>query len=285
MTRRQARAARAAELGAGQGMPPVVSDADVISLRRNTIGTQVRSVLRKEIISGRLPPRTMLSEQDLGSRFGVSRTPIREALIKLSEEGLVEIYPQYGSFVAPIKLSDVFDSQFTREALECAAVEKAVGRIAADGAKNLQRTLDRQRAAIRIEDQQEFFRADEDMHACIMDIAGHGSAWHYVENAKAQMDRVRFLSMAIPRKLSLVLAEHVAIVDSLVAQNRTDAVGAMRAHLQGIFRSVEILAEQKNNYFVERINGPKSLPSRVTPPGPDGAARRRPRTTVKSRVK
>ena len=79
----------------------------------------------------------MLSEQELSQRFGVSRTPVREALIKLAEENLVETYPQYGSFVAPIKLRDVFDSQFVREALECAAIERAVERIDAAQAKAL----------------------------------------------------------------------------------------------------------------------------------------------------
>lgn len=282
MDRLQTRAARI-EVGAGR---PGNVEPGIVPLRRETIGTQVRSVLRREIISGMLAPRTMLSEQELGLRFGVSRTPIREALIKLSEEGLVEVYPQYGSFVAPIKLSDVFDSQFAREALECAAVEKAVEKIDGDRAKELNRTLDRQRAAIRSQEPQDFFRADEDMHACIMAIAGHGSAWHYVENAKAQMDRVRFLSMGLPRKQSLVLAEHVAVVDNLVARNRAGAVEAMRVHLRGIFRSIEMIAEQKNNYFVEDGNGKTPLPPRTIPSEPASlAARRRPRTSTKSRVK
>src|SRR5271169_376782 len=78
------------------------SGADVAPMRRQTIAAQVRALLRRDIIAGRLLPRAMLSEQELAQRFGVSRTPIREALIKLAGENLVEIYPQYGSFVAPI---------------------------------------------------------------------------------------------------------------------------------------------------------------------------------------
>src|SRR5579871_5851370 len=92
--------------------------AEVLPMRRQTIAGQVRAVLRRDIIAGRLLPRAMLSEQELSQRFGVSRTPIREALIKLAEENLIEIYPQYGSFVAPIKLREVFDAQFVRESLE-----------------------------------------------------------------------------------------------------------------------------------------------------------------------
>jgi DNA-binding GntR family transcriptional regulator len=254
--------------------------ADIVPLRRNTIGTQIRSVLRREIIAGHLPPRTMLSEQELSARFGVSRTPIREALIKLSEENLVEIYPQYGSFVAPITLRDVFDSQFTREALECAAVEKAAGKIDDIQGKQLKRILDRQRALLRRGEQEDFFRADEDMHALIMTVAGHGSAWQYVENAKAQMDRVRYLAMSIPRKRSLVFEEHLAIANSLLARDKAGAVEAMRAHLRGIFRSIEILTAEKDNYFTDEAAG--KAPSR-TALGKPGASRRQPRTSTKSK--
>ncbi len=228
---------------AGEGAP--------ISLRRNTIAAQIHALLRRDIVAGRLLPRATLAEQELAGRFGVSRTPIREAMIKLSEEGLVEIFPQYGSFVAPIKLAEVFDAQFARESLECAAVEKAVARIEAADDKALKALIARQRLLLRAGDQDGFFRADEDLHALILRIAGHASAWHIVENTKAQMDRVRYLAMTIPRKQSLVVAEHAAVVDNLLARDRRGAVEAMRVHLRGIFRTIEILSREKHDYFAQ----------------------------------
>jgi DNA-binding GntR family transcriptional regulator len=280
MDRVQARAKKS-EAASARPLAALPARADTLALRRNTIGTQIRSVLRREIIAGHLPPRTMLSEQDLSTRFGVSRTPIREALIKLSEENLVEIYPQYGSFVAPITLRDVFDSQFAREALECAAAEKAANRIDDIQSKQLKRVLDRQRALLRRGKQEEFFRADENLHALIMTIAGHASAWHHVENAKAQMDRVRYLAMSIPRKRSLVFEEHLAIADNLLTRNAAGAVEAMRAHLRGIFRSIEILTAEKNGYFTDEAAG--KAPSRTLPGQTPG--RRRSRTSAKINVK
>lgn len=222
-----------------------------VPFRRHTMADQVHSLLRREIVIGHLLPRTMLSEQELSQRFGVSRTPVREALIKLAEETLVEIYPQYGSFVAPIKLAEVFDSQFVRESLECSAIERAVERLNKAQAASLSAILQRQRALHRAGDPEGFFAADEAMHALIMEIAGHANAWRQVENAKAQMDRVRLLSSRNVVKRPRVIGEHALIVDRLLHRDREGAIAAMRTHLRGIFRSVEILRASHGDYFAD----------------------------------
>jgi GntR family transcriptional regulator, rspAB operon transcriptional repressor len=254
------------------------TDRDVLlPMRRQTIAAQIRAILRREIIKGQLLPRSLLSEQELSQRFGVSRTPVREALIKLSEENLVETYPQYGTFVAPIKLRDVFDSQFVREALECAAIERAIEKIDAAQAKALTSMVDRQRALHRANDSDGFFEADERMHALIMEIAGHPQAWRQVENAKAQMDRVRRLTFRIPKKLSSVIAEHKAIVERLIDRDEDGAIEAMRVHLRGLFRSVEILKKENASYFADDAAlvptpPPRGKASGSRQPRRDGAA-------------
>ena len=86
--------------------------------RRDSVASQVYRLLRTEIVELQLAPRTRLSEKDLALRLGVSRSPVREALLKLSDEGLVWIRPQSGTAVAPISISEVNDGQFVREALE-----------------------------------------------------------------------------------------------------------------------------------------------------------------------
>lgn len=250
MGRRLARAACANEC---TDMPSAAarSASAPISFRRNTIGAQIHAVLRNDIVGGRLAPRTMLSEQEIAAGFGVSRTPVREAMIKLAEEGLVEIFPQYGSFVAPIKLRDVFASQFAREALECAAVERAIERMDKLYDAQLEAEIERQRSLLEPRDRDAFFRADEDLHILILTIADQGTAWHFVESAKLQMDRVRHIAITLPRKQASILAEHEAVVDRLLARDCRGAVEAMRVHLRGIFRTVAKLKDEKTNYFID----------------------------------
>ena len=226
-----------------------------VAERRQTIAQQAYQFLRREIIDGRLPPRSPLSEQDVSQQLGVSRTPVREALIKLGEEGLIDIYPQFGTFVAPIKLAEVFNSQFVREALECAALERAVERISDAQATSLKLILDAQRRHQRAGERDAFFAADERMHQYLMEVAGHTAVWSLVENAKAQMDRVRHLSMRNELKLSSVIQEHGAIIDGVVRRDRDGALAALRSHLRGLFRSVEILQAENRQYFAEEGEG------------------------------
>ena len=241
-------------------------------MRRNTIAEQIHAVLRRDIICGRLSPRAGLTEQELVHRFRVSRTPIREAMIKLADEGLVEIFPQYGSFVGPIKLAEVLDSQFVRETLECAAVEKAVAQMDSRQADELKALLDRQRALQRSGDDEGFFRADEAMHAHIFSVAGHPTAWQFVAGAKAQMDRVRYLAITILRKQPSVVAQHALIIDRLCARDRDGAVAAMRTHMRGILKTIEILRGEKHDYFAEAGGNPQPRREAL-----DQAARKRPR--------
>jgi DNA-binding GntR family transcriptional regulator len=234
-----------------------------VAERRVTIAQQAYQFLRREIIDAKLLPRAPLSEQELSERLGVSRTPIREALIKLADEGLVDIYPQFGSFVAPIKLSEVFDSQFVRESLECAAIERAVENLTAAQAATLRAIMDTQRKAQRSGDAPSFFEADERMHAYLMEIAGRPEVWHVVENAKAQMDRVRHLSMRNSIKTASVVNEHGAIIEGVLRRDKAAAQEALRVHLRGVFRSVENLANENPKYFAEEGEGPPRRAARA----------------------
>src|SRR5882724_13196639 len=96
---------------------------------RASIADQVFHTLRSSIVTMRLMPATALSEQEIADRLKVSRQPVREAFIKLSETGLVRVLPQRGTFVVKISAKAVTDARFVREAVECAIARRAAGRI------------------------------------------------------------------------------------------------------------------------------------------------------------
>ncbi|MDU2925697.1 GntR family transcriptional regulator, partial [Bradyrhizobium sp.] len=108
------------------------------------LADQVYERLLDDIVSGALPPGTPMAELDLCERLGVSRTPVREALIKLADVDLVRIYPQSGSVVAPVSREAFGEAQFIREHLECALVAEAVRYMDATSLRELNERLEAQ---------------------------------------------------------------------------------------------------------------------------------------------
>src|SRR3954452_4333802 len=146
-------------------------DLPVIS-RRKGLAEQVADALRLQIISGRLAPGARIVEADLAADLGISRTPVREALSRLAEEQLIEVMPQFGSFVAPISFEAVSEAQFIREHLECALIRETAEKIDESGLSGLRDLLDRQRRAAARNDAAEFYELDEAMHARFAELAG-----------------------------------------------------------------------------------------------------------------
>jgi DNA-binding GntR family transcriptional regulator len=213
------------------------------------IARQVARALRHAIVTMRIRPGEMLSEQDIATRFGVSRQPVREAFIKLSEAGLVRVLPQRGTLVVKISLAAVEDARFIREAVECAVAREAASRADAGVAASLAESLARQRRAARAKDLEGFFALDEEFHRLLAEGAGRPSAWRIVEDVKPQMDRMRFLSMPDATPLRVLVAQHAAIVEAVRTGKPDAAEAAMRAHLTEILRSLPRLAGEHPELF------------------------------------
>ncbi|MDR3438288.1 GntR family transcriptional regulator [Telmatospirillum sp.] len=210
--------------------------------RRNSrLASQVFTTLREDIVRGVLPPNAPLSELDLCDRLQVSRTPVREALIKLAEEGLVKIYPQFGSFVAPISLEAVAVGQYIREHLECALISDAARRMDADAIRRIQDSMEAQAKAVEDGDAEEFYSLDNKFHAMIAEFGGNPKVWNVISQTKTQFDRVRYLSVQEPGRNGKLLEQHKEIADNLIAGDGVKAKAALRRHLREVFTTVEKL--------------------------------------------
>jgi DNA-binding GntR family transcriptional regulator len=222
--------------------------------RGATIAMQIYKHLREKIVTGEYPPLRSLSETELATLFNVSRTPVREAFGKLEEEGLISIQPQYGTFVAPVRIDRVTGDQFVREALECAAVRMAAARCTRPDADALHAILHTQRAS---KTEKAFFAADEAMHRALLVLAGQEAAWHVLDAAKVNLDRIRHLAARAMFKRQSILQEHERIIAAVVAQNADEAEAAMRAHVRGIFASSEAMMQAHPEFFQANAANPR----------------------------
>jgi DNA-binding GntR family transcriptional regulator len=227
----------------------LVLDDDPPRLRQATMGARVFDALRQAIVQLQLKPGNLLSEAEIARQLGVSRQPVREAFIKLAEVGLVEVRPQRGTFVMLISIREVQNARFIREAIEVAVIRKAALETSSGKLAELNRILDDQRAASEAADHVRFLRLDEAFHQALAHAADCDHAWRVIENLKAQMDRVRYLSMPEATPIETLIGQHAAIVDALSRHAPDDAEAAMRAHLSEIMMSLPRIAQAYPELF------------------------------------
>jgi GntR family transcriptional regulator, rspAB operon transcriptional repressor len=210
---------------------------------------RIHAEIRQDIVTLRLKPGERLSENELALRFGTSRAPVREALIRLVEEGLIEVLPQRGSFVSWISLGAMQRARFVREALEVAIVRLAAERGLSDEAmRRIRATLAEQVQAR--DDPERFTLADDAFHRTIADDVGISQIWAVLEREKAQLDRVRFLSLPRVTPVAALIAQHEEIVAAIVRRDPAAAEAAMRAHLSEVLKIAETLVAKYPDFIV-----------------------------------
>jgi DNA-binding GntR family transcriptional regulator len=210
---------------------------------------EIHRALRADILSAALRPGEAISEARMAAQFGVSRTPVRESFKRLVEEGFLVVVPQVGTFVAPIDLGAVHDSQFVRETLECRTVMLAAQHIDEAGRAALHGLLRRQEAALAAQDRAGFFSADDAFHAELSRLAGHPSVWNMIESVKAQLDRARCLSLETDGWSEMILDEHRRIIEAVCAGDAEQAERTMRAHLRTVFDAIATIERRHGDAF------------------------------------
>lgn len=217
--------------------------------RRGSIGPQAYEAIRDAILDLTLAPGCALSEKELSLELGVSRTPIREAFLRLTREGLVVVYAQSGTFVAKIDPVTVAEGRFVREAVECAAVEQAAERAGRADLTKLDRLLDDQREVQEQSSWNAFFELDEQFHKTLIEISGHPLVWKITREMRLHVERLRRLSLPAPETVGRLVAQHAEIVEAVRSGDARAAKEAMRRHLNEASRVVPVLAAQYPDYF------------------------------------
>ena len=185
---------------------PVVGESPVRS---------IYAILRRDIVTMRLRPAERLSENELAARFRTSRAPVREALIRLVEDGLIDVRPQRGSFVSRISLKAMERARFVREALEVAIIR----RVAEQGVPDVTRAELEDAIARQLEardDPEKFTELDDFFHRGFARAASLNSVWDVIEREKAQFDRVRYLSLPASTPVDVLVKQHRAILSAAV---------------------------------------------------------------------
>ena len=191
---------------------------------------QAYELLRHKIIHCELPPGYKALEDELASQLGMSRTPVREALIRLEKEGFVEIIPRRGIRVTLLTTQDIYEISDVLSCLECEAAEKlALRKPGPDEVKHLECSIAAMDVALERDDMQAWSAADYDFHCALIDMCGNR---HLAEVARNFLDRAhRFRLLTLPYRNKPIYSNvnHAAVVEAV---RRGDAETASEIHKQ-----------------------------------------------------
>jgi len=219
--------------------------------RAGTAAQLIYREVREDIVSLRRKPGEPIVERQIALRRGVSRTPVREALLRLADEALVDIFPQSGTFVARIPASALPEAILMRTALEQTTARLAAERADAGEIARLTGLIDRQRRLAARGDRDRFHAADEAFHAAIAAAAGHPGIWRFIEQVKLQVDRYRRLTLPVRGRMGQVVDEHAAILAAIAAHHPQGAAAAMATHLEALRASIADVRDLNPDYFVD----------------------------------
>lgn len=209
----------------------------------------VYTALRKSIINLNLLPGTAISEKEISLRYSVSRTPVREAFIHLSKEGLVEVIPQKETLVSPIDFSRVEQEFFLRENLETAVLEPFIAKSGPLDFAGLDGLIEKQVGAFDAKDYVNFMAYDNDFHRVLFETAGQALSWQVLESMGGHYYRVRLLSTwlnGIPRS---IISQHKSLLMAMKKKNIPKTKALLSEHLHKLPAELKMLHEKYPGYF------------------------------------
>jgi len=221
----------------------VVASALVDGRARERATDFVYSMVRQSILHLDLPPGATIDKNALCERFGVSRSPVSEALARLSADGLVEIFPQRGTRVARIRITDIREAMFIRRALEVETVRTLSTNISEETLSKLSLNLEYQSIAAKNEQAKEFHELDLAFHDILVGEIGYPRVKDVIDVARNSLERARRILLS-PVGHPNIIREHEAILTALKNRDTLAATAAMERHLETTLHGFLALARE-----------------------------------------
>ncbi|BDV44839.1 GntR family transcriptional regulator [Geotalea uraniireducens] len=184
-----------------------------------TLREKILETIRDAILTGALRPGEKVAEPDLAERFGISRTPIREAFRQLESEGYLTVIPRKGAVVTSFSPKDVEEFYAIKSILEGYAARRACEKLSAKELEKLKGINDRLRQLATEGDIRHFFRIHNDFHDLFIRAADNDKLYEMVGNLVRKFQRLRYASLSLPGRMAISVEEHDKIIDAFRSRN------------------------------------------------------------------
>lgn len=213
------------------------------------LANRVYTAVKSAILGLDFPPGAVIRKTDICNHLGLSRSPVSDALAKLSSEGLVDIVPQSGTRVSRLSMDAIREDSFLREALEVASTRHAARYRSEETLARLSRNIEMQKLLIEDVDKEDFIRTDFEFHNTIMATTRIKRLPATVRSVSQHVDRARLLRIPEPGRLSETVNEHIEIVAAIRSQDVNAAEEAMRRHVRQLLKRLEPLEAARPDLF------------------------------------
>ena len=220
-----------------------------MSSKDSSVQSAVYNALRKNIMSLQLKPGTVMSTQEVAKTLNVSRTPVREAFIRLQRDGLIKMFPQKETIVSKIDFSKVEQERFVRESLECANIELVIEKYTRKDLAELELNLEKQTATVNMCDYNSFMQLDNEFHHFMFKITGQKLAWETIENNSNHYSRIRLITAWNKDIMMETILQHQKIISAIQENNADFAQITIKAHLHQLENQLQKLLQDYPDYF------------------------------------
>ncbi len=214
-----------------------------------SLAARTYASLREAILRLSYKPGELLRKGEICAELGVSRSPVSEAIARLAAEGLVDVIPQAGTYVARFSMAEIREGAFLREAIEVAAVEMLAPVITEEQLVELRRNIRVQEALVEDGDFAGFYKLDSEMHGLIQSFTGFRKLTQIADSAWLHVNRARQQVLPVPGRVAATLQEHRAILAALEARDPERARMAMRTHLRQLMTFLAPLERERPELF------------------------------------
>lgn len=217
----------------------------------SSVQEMVYRTLRDKILSMELKPGTTISTQEIADSMSVSRTPVREAFIRLQREDLLDVTPQRSTVVSRIDMDRVYQERFVREALEIEVAQKFIEAATPEALARMRRNIEKQYAAIAEQRYIDFLELDNAFHQEAFTETHEALGCSIVQQMNGHYDRIRLISTWEGQIVSTAMQEHERYVEYIERKDTARAKKLLRTHLQALRVQEEILLTNWSEYFNE----------------------------------
>lgn len=223
----------------------------VIVATKNGIQEEVYSALKRAIMTLHYVPGTAMTTQAIATKLNVSRTPVREAFVRLQSEGLVETIPQRGTLVSRIDLKRVEQERFIRESLEVAIVDPFLARCSPEILARLRKLTDYQETLLQEKKYAEFVDSDYEWHSILFDVAEQTLAWKTMMTVNGHYNRIRILTAQVEEITASVVPQHRKIIELFEANQADQARTEIKKHVSKLKAEKYDLLRLFPDYFTD----------------------------------